>query len=142
MKLLTPIEAQALLESDERAIYLDVRSETEFAAGHPEGAYNVPLIASTPAGPMPNPDFVATVERAFSKDTPIACGCQVGGRSARAVQMLTAAGFTNVANVIGGFAGGPDPRNGSPVAGWHAAGLPVSDQDDGRDHASVRNKEA
>ena len=108
--------------------YIDVRSSREYAGGHPAGAVNVPLIDADPdTGQMgPNPDFVRVMQASFASDAPLLVGCQVGGRSARAAQMLEALGFTNVANVAGGFGGARDPMSGRTVApGWAESGLPV-----------------
>jgi hypothetical protein len=41
------------------------RSEAEFAAGHVEGAINVPIMFMSPGGMTPNPDFVAQVTAAI-----------------------------------------------------------------------------
>jgi len=122
----TPREAYAVLQGNPAAVYLDVRTEGEFQAGHPAGARNVPVMVLDPATrrPAPNPDFVAIVERTLSKGTTLLIGCQVGGRSQRACELLAAAGFTDLANVQGGFGGGQDAR-GNVVAGWADSGLPV-----------------
>ena len=119
-------EARALQGSGHT--YIDVRSAREFAAGHPAGAINVPLIDADPAtGQMaPNPDFVRVIKAAFAADAALLVGCQVGGRSARAAQVLESMGFTNVANVAGGFGGLRDPMSGRVVApGWMDESLPV-----------------
>jgi hypothetical protein len=49
-------------------VYLDVRSVPEFAAGHPTGAYNIPLLDMGPGGMAPNPDFLAVVQKSFPRD--------------------------------------------------------------------------
>lgn len=119
-------EAHALQASGHT--YIDVRSSQEYAGGHPAGAVNVPLIDADPdTGQMaPNPDFVRVIQASFAADAPLLVGCQVGGRSARAAQMLESLGFSNVANVAGGFAGARDPMSGRSVApGWVESGLPV-----------------
>jgi len=122
----TPREAHATLQQNPGAVYLDVRTEGEFEAGHPAGARNVPVMILDPATrrPAPNPDFVAAVERTVPKGTTLLVGCQAGGRSQRACELLAAAGFTDLANVQGGFGGGQDAR-GNAVAGWADGGLPV-----------------
>ncbi len=119
-------EARSLQEAGHT--YIDVRSQAEYAGGHPAGALNVPLLDRDPAtGQMaPNADFVRVMQANFSPDAPLLVGCQVGGRSARAAQMLEAFGFQNVANVRGGFGGARDPMTGRVVApGWADSGLPV-----------------
>ena len=52
-------------------------------------------------------------------------GCQVGGRSMRASQMLASFGFTDVTNIKGGFAGLRDPMGRTVEPGWEESGLPV-----------------
>ena len=97
------------------ATYIDVRSSAEFAAGRPAGAINVPLLDNDEDSGqlLPNPDFVRVMRANFPPDARLLVGCQSGGRSGRAAQMLEAFGFTNVANVPGGF------------AGWVPSGLPI-----------------
>lgn len=123
-----PSDAKAGLDADADAVYLDVRTEAEFAAGHPEGAVNIPVALQSPAGGMmPNPDFQAVVDRVLNHDTKIYCGCQSGVRSQYAAEMLEKAGYLNVANVVGGFGGKVSPGTGMvEVAGWRDSGLPVS----------------
>ena len=43
VKRISPEEARDLMDK-EGYVYLDVRSVPEFAAGHPTGAYNIPLL--------------------------------------------------------------------------------------------------
>ena len=104
------------------AVYLDVRSVPEFEQGHPAGAVNIPLLnlESRTRQMSPNPDFVKDVQAQFNPDAPLLVGCQAGVRSVHACQILERAGFTNLANVLGGFGGS---RMGD--AGWIQAGLPV-----------------
>ena len=99
----------------EGATYIDVRSSAEFAAGRPAGAINVPLLDNDEdtGQLMPNPDFVRVMRANFPSDAPLLIGCQSGGRSGRAAQILDAFGFTNVTNVPGGY------------AGWEPSGLPI-----------------
>jgi len=88
-------------------LYIDVRSTQEFALGHPLGAINVPL--SEPdedtGQTMANPDFVRVMTTNFDSNAPLLIGCQTGGRSVRASQMLEAFGFSQLINVKGGFVG-------------------------------------
>src|SRR5437868_1651145 len=103
-------DAHAALTSDPKAVYLDVRTEGEFAAGHPSGALNVPVTTVDPATgrPMLNADFVTVVAAHVPADATILVGCQSGVRSLRACALLVAAGFPNVANVRAGFGGAHD----------------------------------
>ena len=109
--------------------YVDVRSIPEFAQGHPAGAVNVPLLhRDDRTGQMtPNRDFLAIMQANFPTDARLLVGCQVGGRSAHAAQLLVAAGYENVANVTGGYGGARDPMTGAVRSeGWTQAGLPVA----------------
>jgi rhodanese-related sulfurtransferase len=113
MKHVTVHEAHDQMQQG--AAYLDVRSTREFAMGHPAGAFNVPILEpDEDTGVMQaNPDFVAVMKAVFPAETK------------RAAQILEAFGFTDVANVRGGFGGGPDPMGRQMDPGWASAGLPV-----------------
>jgi len=124
VKRVSPAEAKGLV--DEGWIYVDVRSEPEFAAGHPVGAHNVPLAHAGPRGMQPNPEFLAVMEGAYPKDARLVVGCQAGGRSLRAAEMLTAAGFTQIVDQRAGFGGARDAFGQVNEPGWAAAGLPVT----------------
>ena len=124
VKRVAPEEARDLIDK-EGYVYLDVRSVPEFAAGHPTGAYNVPLQDMGPAGMSPNADFLAVVEKSFPRDARLVVGCKAGGRSARAAAMLEQAGFTNVIDQRNGYEGTPLPTGGFE-AGWRPRGLPTS----------------
>lgn len=119
------LEARQLQEQG--STYVDVRSQAEFEMGHPAGAVNVPLIDHDPDSGrmMPNPDFLRVMQANFAPDARLLIGCQVGGRSMRAAQMLEAFGFADVTNVKGGFAGMRDPSGRSIDPGWVESGLPV-----------------
>lgn len=110
------------------SIYVDVRSVPEFAQGHPAGSVNVPLLHHDErTGQMtPNRDFVAVMQANFPPDTPLLIGCEVGGRSLQAAQILASAGYGDVSNVLGGYLGARDPLTGAVRSpGWMPAGLPV-----------------
>ena len=123
----TPPEAYETLRADPAAVYLDVRTEAEFEAGHPAGARNVPVVFFDPATrqPRPNAEFITTVERHVPRTAKLLVGCQSGGRSARACELLAQAGFTDLTNVRGGFGGAHDQSGRVVVPGWREAGLPV-----------------
>jgi rhodanese-related sulfurtransferase len=130
MKTVSVTEARALQEQG--YTYVDVRSTPEFAAGHPAGAVNVPIIEpDEDTGQMqPNPDFLRVMQANFPADAKLLVGCQVGGRSGRAAQILGATGFTDVANVRGGFSGAHDRMSGRVIdSGWLDENLPVEDGD-------------
>src|SRR4051794_899693 len=105
---ISPAEAHAKMK-DESFTYVDVRTEEEFAEGHPAGAVNLPVEA---------PDFVAVMEKAFTKDAPLIVGCKMGGRSARAAKALAAAGFTRVLDQSAGWDGKKGPFGELVEPGW------------------------
>ena len=116
------------LQQDDGYTYVDVRSVPEFDAGHPAGASNVPLLHRDAAtGQMqPNPEFLAVMQANYPPDARLLIGCQMGGRSARAAQILASAGYGDVCNVAGGFGGAYDRATGQVVhPGWAGSGLPV-----------------
>jgi rhodanese-related sulfurtransferase len=125
MKEVSPQEAWDLLQSDPSYIYLDVRSVDEFHAGHPRNAINIPLLHLQPDGMTPNPDFPAVVEASLPKDAKLVIGCKSGGRSARACDILSQMGYTNVANVRGGFVGAVDNTGRLVEPGWSMLDLPI-----------------
>jgi rhodanese-related sulfurtransferase len=118
VKRVAPEEAKDLM--DQGYAYLDVRSIPEFEAGHPTGAYNVPLLHMGAAGMTPNPYFVAVVQKRFPTDAKLVVGCKAGGRSAKAAALLEAVGYTNLADQRAGFDGNPQE------AGWRPKGLPTA----------------
>jgi rhodanese-related sulfurtransferase len=121
VRQVSPEEAQALLSEGYR--YVDVRSEREFAEGHPAGAFNVPVNVAGPSGPVPNPDFVGVVERALGREK-LVLGCKSGPRTRRAVALLQAAGFTDLAEMAAGWDGTRDTF-GRAIPGWSKLGLPA-----------------
>jgi rhodanese-related sulfurtransferase len=82
-----PIE----LRSVEGAVIIDVRSPEEFAAGHVDGAINIPLDSlAAQALTLPKSALVVTV-----------CG-KGGGRSERAATELRALGWSSARSLCGG----------------------------------------
>lgn len=80
---------------------VDVRSEREFAQGHPKGARNVP------------PARIKAGDVGLATDDEILVICLSGHRSPRQARRLAAMGYANVNNVGGG------------LLAWKRAGLPV-----------------
>lgn len=139
IKPVTPEEAAQLLSQGH--VYVDVRSEPEFEAGHPEGALNVPLLDAGPVGLVPNPDFLAVMEQAFGKDEPLVIGCKAGGRSKRAAEMLAKAGFSQLSDQVAGFDAGKDAF-GRAVPGWSRTALPVGKgKPAGQAYADVKQRQ-
>ena len=125
---MAPVDVAARLESDQEAIYLDVRSEHEFEQGHPEGALNIPIFHFDPSTgqPLPNHQFLAVVRGTIEPSRSVYVGCASGQRSFQAASLIASAGYGEVVNVDGGFSGKHDPFGGVVQAGWVDCGLPVS----------------
>lgn len=124
--------------------YVDVRSVPEFAQGHPAGAVNVPLLHRDERSGqmMPNRDFLAVMQANFPADAKLLIGCQVGGRSAQAAQILVSAGYQDVSNVLGGYGGARDPMTGAVrTPGWTQVGLPTeAEAAPGASYESLRGR--
>ena len=105
---------------------IDVRTPEEYAfVGHPEMVWNVPLFfvtywrkdGKTEHGVKKNPDFVSEVGKFADQTHTLLVACRSGGRSAMAVNMLAAAEFTNVYNIVDGFEGDKVTDPGSVFLG-------------------------
>ena len=88
----------------DKAVVIDVCEPGEYAAGHINGARNVPL-AQLEAH-LPN-----VVK---SKTTPLILVCQAGVRSGRALAVARKLGYENAQSLAGG------------LKAWQAASMPVS----------------
>jgi len=87
----TPRELKVEIERGRHVVLLDVREPFEFNICHLQGAKLVPLgLLTTRLGELDNA-------------TEIVVYCHTGKRSARAAEMLTAAGFPRVRNLQGGI---------------------------------------
>lgn len=120
----SPNEAHALV-TGEAYVHVDVRTEEEFAEGHPAGAYNVPFQLATDGGRADNPAFLAVFRAAFPADTRLVLGCRSGQRSLRAARVLLGAGYVTVVDQRAGWAGTRSAFGEPTEAGWEAAGLPT-----------------
>ena len=137
---LTSSEAYETWKADPAGVkVLDVRTPEEYLfVGHTEMAVNIPFAlqslewdAEKKHFPMkPNADFLAEVQKWAQPGDRIFVMCRSGGRSARAVNRLAEAGFTNVYNITDGMEGDlvedpASPHHGKRmVNGWKNAGLP------------------
>jgi rhodanese-related sulfurtransferase len=142
IKEITPQQAHDVLSKESDVIYIDVRTEREFEAGHPEGAINIPVAFPDPArGMVMNGDFVRVVESHVPKDKKIIVGCQAGPRSNAAAGLLQQAGYQDVSNMVGGFGGMRDPTGRVIAPGWSSLSLPVSqDNGEGVSYQSLAGK--
>lgn len=74
------------VESKTPHLLVDVRTADEFTGGHIKGARNVPV------------QEMERKLRELPKDKPVILYCRSGSRSGMALQILQAAGYTNVYN--------------------------------------------
>ncbi|MGA1489854.1 MAG: rhodanese-like domain-containing protein [Planctomycetota bacterium] len=119
--------AAELLDTDMGYVFLDVRMEHEFVQGHVPNARNIPVMIKGPGGVgiRMNPEFVESVSAEYPSDCRIILGCQKGGRSNKAAELLSEAGYTNLHDMRGGFVGETDPLGNVTFPGWTSRGLPV-----------------
>jgi rhodanese-related sulfurtransferase len=98
---LMPPDAKRELDGGDRVL-IDVRDPERYAAGHLQGALNVPSGESArDAHDAAYPEAVR--EAGASPDDRVILVCGEGNRSARTADALrTEHGFTNVASIIGG----------------------------------------
>lgn len=90
MRQTAAAELRQRIRTDELQI-VDVRNGYEWAAGHIEGARNIPLA------------HLADRAHELDPDRPVVVHCQMGGRSAVAASVLEARGFRSVMNLAGGY---------------------------------------
>ena len=90
---LTQIDVRTLdsLRDEKRLQVVDVRAPDEWSTGHLPRALHIPLAAL--------PDRLDEIDAT----SPVVVHCKGGGRSAIAASFLEARGFTQVANLAGGF---------------------------------------
>jgi rhodanese-related sulfurtransferase len=102
------------LADPEKVVLIDVRTPEEYLfVGHPPMAWKIPVAvqlyewdAAKQQYPMkPTPDFVARVQTVARPEATILVMCRSGGRSAIAANMLAAAGFKDVHNIVDGMEG-------------------------------------
>jgi rhodanese-related sulfurtransferase len=137
---MTAKEAYARWQADpENVKIIDVRTPEEYIfVGHPAMAWNIPLkfieyewdAEAKKSVMTTNADFVAQVKKIAQTGDTLLITCRSGQRSGPAVNLLAAAGFTRVYNIVDGFEGDKvkDPGNvfkGQRMKnGWRNAGLP------------------
>jgi rhodanese-related sulfurtransferase len=138
IKRVSPEEAKKLVE--EGYVYVDVRTEPEYAAGHPAGAVNVPVMHPAARGMAPNPDFLEVATALFPKDAKLVVGCRSGQRSMRAAEMLVAAGYTSVVDQRAGYDGARNAFGAVTEPGWAPSGLPTETSTPGGSYPEQRAK--
>lgn len=138
IRSVSPEEAALLLA--EGYVYVDVRSEQEFEAGHVPGALNVPLLQQGPSGMSENPEFLSVIQQAFAPTEKLVVGCKAGGRSKKASERLAAAGFGELAEMSAGWDGARDAF-GRVVPGWSKRGMPIElGKPPGQAYADVKQR--
>tara|TARA_R110002111_G_scaffold254461_2_gene320157 strand:- start:78432 stop:79811 length:1380 start_codon:yes stop_codon:yes gene_type:complete len=85
------ISAQALNELDEKTTIIDIRSESEWEAGHITDSINIPLNQL--------PERLTEIPQ----DQTVIVHCQGGYRSAIAASLLEKQGYENVLDLVGGY---------------------------------------
>src|SRR5262245_23827295 len=137
----SPAEAKKLID-EQGYRYIDVRTEPEFAAGHPQGAQNVPIMHAGPRGMVPNPEFLEVCQALYPRDAKVVVGCRSGQRSLRAAEVLVGAGYTNIVDQRAGYDGARDAFGGVVEPGWAAAGLPTETSTVGGSYAELKTRAA
>jgi rhodanese-related sulfurtransferase len=92
VEVLSPKDASALY-AEKKAVIVDVREDDEWNEGHIAGALHIPLNQLT--------ERVSELQQ--HKDATIITQCKSGGRSAKALELLKTAGFSNVYSMDGGI---------------------------------------
>ncbi len=98
----TVLDVVAFELESKKGLLVDVRTEAEVADG---------MIARAEHVDFYGPNFLSEME-ALGKTKPLYLYCRSGGRSAKALEMLKAEGFTRVHHLEGGF------------MAWKASGRP------------------
>jgi rhodanese-related sulfurtransferase len=97
---ISPKEA-SVMTSEQKAVIIDVREDSEWNEQHIPGAIHIPLAQLN--------DRLLELEQ--YKQSPVITQCKAGGRSAKAFDVLKLAGFSKVYNMDGG------------IMAWEKAGL-------------------
>lgn len=123
---ITPPIAHEMLSKNEGWTYLDVRTPQEFAANRAAGSINIPIATIAPGmGMVPNPNFIEEVRKHFQPSDKLVVACKMGGRSMKACEFLYGSGYTNIANMHGGFEGARDESGQISEKGWADCGFPT-----------------
>ncbi|KAH8937302.1 hypothetical protein BDL97_16G021300 [Sphagnum fallax] len=125
VKYVDPEAAKELVTKEGYTI-VDIRDESQYKRSHIASSVHVPLFIENTdsdigtllrkqmhmsfagtfygvAFTKTNPDFVATFEKQFQKDSKILIVCQEGLRSGKAAEELEGAGFQNVSYLVNGL---------------------------------------
>lgn len=121
---LTPQEAYAILTMAPQARLVDVRARAEWdLTGVIPGAVQIEW--QTYPGWHPNPYFLQQFRQALDPEALVMFICRSGGRSHKAAEAATQAGYSECYNVIEGYEGDRDKESQQRnLNGWKKAGLP------------------
>jgi rhodanese-related sulfurtransferase len=111
-------DAWNMLKNDPRSYLIDVRRTDEWEnIGYPD----LSTIGKNIIKLSYNEIFADKLAELIpEKSSPLIFICAIGGRSARAAELLTQYGYINCYNLVGGFVGIP----GKDIAGWKDSNLP------------------
>lgn len=101
--IITPEDAFEFLQQN-KAVFIDVRTRSEYEGGHIPGALNMDIY---------EPHFADDIYK-FGREKMYIMNCQTGGRSGRATEFMASLGFKKVFNLMGGF------------SAWKMKDLPLS----------------
>jgi rhodanese-related sulfurtransferase len=121
---LVPKEAFELLQKAPGAKLVDVRTraELDYVGRIPN---SVEIEWQTYPGGHSNETFLAELQAQVDKEALVMFICRSGVRSHSAAAAATAAGYTQVYNVLEGFQGDKDSeRHRDSIGGWRVCGLP------------------
>jgi rhodanese-related sulfurtransferase len=91
---LTQEQWWAQAQTDEQAVFLDVRTEDEFDEGHIPNAINIDIYKGQ--------GFIYQVDE-LDKSKNYYVYCKAGGRSSQACGIMQQLGFVNTYNLLGGM---------------------------------------
>ncbi len=122
---ISPEKAYQMLKNPSTYL-VDVRSIAEYVfVGHPEKAYNIPITFWNEEEQrlILNDNFIQDIKPIFKENDILIFICRSGGRSLRAAEMVSQAGFINVYSINEGFEGEEDERGYRTINGWKNRGL-------------------
>ena len=124
----TPPEAFETLQQHPDAVYLDVRTEGEFEAGHPAGARNIPVLVLDPSDARAAPESGLRRRRraraAADDEARRRAARRADDRSTRASSSRRPDGRTSPTSAAASAARAMQTGR-VVVPGWRDAGLPV-----------------
>jgi rhodanese-related sulfurtransferase len=121
---LTPQEASEVLQLASGARVVDVRTRAELDwVGRIPGSIEIEW--NTYPGGVPNPEFLAQLQKQADPAGVLLFICRSGARSHNAAMAAAGAGFAHCYNIMEGFEGDKDSGgHRGKLGGWRHAGLP------------------